>query len=64
METGETVKLNPVEIRERYLKQFAGIKKELKERCAMYRIDYVEADINQGFDKILISYLIKRGKLF
>jgi uncharacterized protein (DUF58 family) len=64
METGETVKLNPIEIREKYLKQFAGIKKELKERCAMYRSDYVEADINQGFDKILISYLIKRGKLF
>jgi uncharacterized protein (DUF58 family) len=63
METGEILKLNPVEIRERYQKQFAVIKKELKERCARYRIDYVEADINKGFDTVLTSYLIKREKL-
>ena len=63
METGEAVKLNPVEIREQYQKQFTSVKKELKERCDRYRIDYVEADINQGFSNILTSYLIKRRRL-
>ncbi len=63
METGEMVKLNPVEVREQYQKQFALVKKELKERCERYRIDYIEADINKGFEGILIPYLIKRGKL-
>jgi uncharacterized protein (DUF58 family) len=63
METGEVVKLNPVEVREQYKKQFASVKKELKERCERYRIDYIEADINKGLENILISYLIKRGKL-
>ncbi len=64
METGEEIKLNPVEIKERYIEQFAALKKELKERCSMYRIDYVEADINKGFDNVLVSYLLKRKKLY
>ncbi len=63
METGEVVKLNPVEVREQYIKQYALVKKELKERCDRYRIDYVEADINKGFSGILTSYLIKRSRL-
>ncbi len=64
METGESIKLNPVEIREKYKSRFAEIKKALKEKCAMYRIDYVEADINRGFDQVLVSYLIKRQRLY
>ena len=64
METGETVKLNPLEIREKYKKQFAETKKDIIEKCAMYNIDYVEADINKGFNQVLISYLIKRSKLY
>ncbi len=63
METGEMVKLNPVEVREQYKKQFISVKKELKERCDRYRIDYVEADINKGFSDILTAYLIKRSRL-
>jgi len=63
METGEVVKLNPVEVREQYIKQYASVKKELKERCDRYRIDYVEADINKGFSGILTSYLIKRSRM-
>ncbi len=64
METGESIKLNPLEIRDKYKKEFSKIKKEIIEKCAMYNIDYVEADINKGFDNVLISYLIKRGKLY
>ena len=63
METGDTVKLNPLEVRRQYQEQFASAKKELRERCDRYRIDYVEADINKGFANILIPYLIKRSKL-
>lgn len=63
MESGEVVKLNPAEVRDQYRKQFSETKKELKERCDRYRIDYVEADINKGFEGILIPYLVKRTKL-
>ncbi len=63
MESGDIVKLNPVEVREQYQKQFATAKKKLKERCDRYRIDYVEADITKGFKEILFPYLVKRSKL-
>jgi len=33
-------------------------------RCGRYGIDYVEADINKGFEGILLPYLMKRKKLY
>lgn len=63
METKETIRLNPVEVRERYTRAFSEIRKELETRCGRYKIDYVQADINQGFEKILLPYLFKRERL-
>ena len=63
MESGETIKLNPVEVREKYRKAFSEVRKELEIRCGRYNIDYVEADINKGFEGILLPYLFKREKL-
>ncbi|MFI5164271.1 MAG: DUF58 domain-containing protein, partial [Bacteroidia bacterium] len=31
--------------------------------CAQYRIDFVEADIKEGFKQVLMPYLIKRSKM-
>jgi hypothetical protein len=28
------------------------------------RIDFMPADINEGFDQVLLRYLLKRQKLF
>ncbi|MCF6171974.1 MAG: DUF58 domain-containing protein [Bacteroidales bacterium] len=64
MESGETIKLNPVEVREKYQKAFSEVRKELEVRCGRYKIDYVEADINKGFEGILLPYLFKREKLY
>ncbi len=36
---------------------------QLKMKCLQYRIDFVEADINEGFRPILQSYLVKRSKM-
>lgn len=63
LETGVTLKLNPVEIRERYEKIMTAKKEELLRHCYQYQIDYVEADINKSYDDILTSYLIKRSKI-
>jgi uncharacterized protein (DUF58 family) len=63
METGEEVKLQPNEIKETYLKEMADYKKELLLKCGQYRIDFVEADINLGFDQVLMPYLVKRTKM-
>ena len=63
LETGETLKLNPVEIKERYEEIMTAKKEELLRHCYQYQIDYVEADINKAYDQVLTSYLIKRSKI-
>lgn len=63
METGENVKIHPSEIKDTYVHSMAEYKKELMLRCAQYRIDFVEADIKEGFKQVLMPYLIKRSKM-
>lgn len=60
METGERLKLNPFQVQEEYRKQLDAWKKELKMRCGQYKIDFVEADINLGFQQVLMPFLLRR----
>ncbi|MFT6828812.1 MAG: hypothetical protein ACI9Z3_002068 [Roseivirga sp.] len=62
-ETNERVKLNPASIKKDFKKQMDAYHKELYMKCAKLKIDLIEADINAGFDQVLKSYLIKRGKM-
>lgn len=64
LESGREIKFSPNEIRETYKQKIAEFYKELKLRCSQFRIDFVEADINEGFREILLPYLIKRSKLY
>ncbi len=63
LETGESIRLNPSQIRKKYVEAYDKKIKELKLRCGQYQIDLVEADIHDDFKNILIAYLIKRKKL-
>ena len=63
METGQELKLTPNEVRDSYKKISSDYKNELKMKCGQYRIDFVEADINQGLEQVLLPYLLKREKL-
>ncbi len=63
MESGEKVRLQSNQVKEYYVEQMAKFKEELKFKCLQYRIDFVEADINEGFRPILQSFLVKRGKM-
>ena len=63
METGEKLRLQSNQVKAHYVKQMAKFMEDLKFKCLQYRIDFVEADINQGFRPILQSYLVKRGKM-
>lgn len=63
METGEKIKLNPSQVKAYFSGKSEEFKKELKLKCGDYHIDFVEADINEGFHNILLKYLIKRSKL-
>jgi uncharacterized protein (DUF58 family) len=64
METGEQLKLTPSQVKEKYLESVSNFQKELHLKCAQYRIDLVEADINEGFYNVLLQYLVKRSKLY
>lgn len=64
LESGREIKFSPNEIRETYKRQIADFYQELKLRCGQYQIDFVEADINEGFQNVLLPYLLKRSKLY
>jgi uncharacterized protein (DUF58 family) len=64
IETGEQVKLNPNQVKDVYTKQMDAYKHELKMKCGQYRIDFVEADISEGFNTVLMEYLIKRQRMY
>ena len=63
LETGDRVKVQPSQVRDSYQQYVKKFYQELKLKCGQYKIDFIEADINQGFDPILLSYLVKRSKM-
>lgn len=63
METGEKVKLQANQVKVNYVEQMKAFKDALRLKCLQYKIDFVEADINEGFRPILQAYLVKRSKM-
>jgi uncharacterized protein (DUF58 family) len=64
METGQEMKLNPADIRKAYTNKLKQFHEQIKLKCMQYKIDFVASPINQGYDKVLMSFLIKRSKLY
>lgn len=60
LESGEELKLNPNQVKENYISSVKNFTNALKLKCGQYHIDFVESDINKGFDTILYTYLVKR----
>lgn len=63
VESGESVKVHANSVRDFYLEKIQEYRNKLLLKCAQYRIDFVEADIHEGFWNVLQSYLIKRQKM-
>jgi len=63
LETGKEIKLNPAEVREVYTRRTHDYLNEVRLRCNQYHIDFVEADINQGFEQVMVPWLLKRGRM-
>lgn len=63
LETGEQIKLHPAEVKKNYIENMQKRKDALRLKCLQFGIDFVEADVNQGFNSILQTYLIKRAKM-
>lgn len=64
METGNEILLHPIEIKQHYMKSVKDYTKTLKLKCGQYNIDFIDADINEGFYQILHHYLVKRSLLY
>ncbi|PWS28330.1 DUF58 domain-containing protein [Pedobacter yonginense] len=63
METGQTLKVHANQVKENYVYAVSQYRQQIALKCAQYKIDLIDADINQGFYPILQAYLIKRQKL-
>lgn len=63
LESGEKVKVQPEQVRETYRQSVSEFYRKLKLKCGQYKIDFIDADIAQGFDPILTAYLVKHSKM-
>jgi uncharacterized protein (DUF58 family) len=63
IESGEKIKLQPSQIKEHYKKAIKAYHNDLKLKCGQYKIEFVAVDVNKGMEQVLMSYLIKRGKM-
>ncbi len=63
LETGMVLKAHTSKVAETYVQQMKQYRQQLALKCMQYKIDIVDADINEGFDNILQAYLIKRKKM-
>lgn len=63
LETGEKVKVHPMEIREQYKRLKEKRIQEVKLKCRQYGIDWNEIDIKDGVATVLDRFLAKRSKL-
>jgi len=62
VETGEHVNLYADNVKENYETAVSNYFDALRLKCGQYRIKYVQADVNEGFNKILTTYLVERSK--
>jgi uncharacterized protein (DUF58 family) len=60
-ETGESIKLNPQEIRSQYIKATKEYRKDLIDKCTQYKIDTYFADINNDLESTIGAFLRKRS---
>lgn len=62
VESGDSINLFPETYQKNYTSAVAQYFKTLKLKCGQYKIHYVDVDIRQGFEKIMMTYFEKRHK--
>jgi uncharacterized protein (DUF58 family) len=63
LESGERLRMNSTQLKEAYVEKMATYRNDLTLKCNQYGIDIIDADVQQGYHKILQAYLIKRNKM-
>ncbi len=64
LETQEEVKLHPEEVKAHYREVRNATIKEIEMKCGQFKMDWVEANIRDGYNQVLLPYLLKRRKLY
>lgn len=64
LETNDVMSFHTNDVKEQYIRAVKQHYEEVKARATQYHIDFVEVDINKGFEQILLPYLNKRAKLY
>lgn len=64
METGQEIKLHANNIREYYQETINKYFQEIKVKCGQYQIDVIPVDITQGFEQVMLPYLLKRSQMY
>ena len=60
VETHQKIDLYPDLVKDDYKSSAQSFRDELLNKCRQYKIKYVNADINKGFEKILLTYLLEK----
>jgi uncharacterized protein (DUF58 family) len=63
LETGAKIKLLPHEYKAQYSAAIANYYKTLKDKCGAYKIDFIEVDINEPAENVLLQFFIKRASM-
>ncbi len=63
LESGDKLTLNPHEIKEQFEKHLKEYHLKLKMKCNQLKIDFISANIQDGYFDVLQAYMIKRSKM-
>jgi uncharacterized protein (DUF58 family) len=63
VETGETLTLQPAELREHYAEAVEGFAQQFRRNCLEHDIDFAELDTMEPYGTALMKYLNKRRRL-
>jgi uncharacterized protein (DUF58 family) len=63
LESKDRIRLNPAEIRDRFVSHLESFHKELRMKCNQLKIDFISANARQDYFEVLQAYLIKRSKM-
>lgn len=63
LESKEQMRIHPNEVRQVYIQAVMKYRNLLSLKCAQYKIDLVDANIQEGYNQVLKHYLIKRNSM-
>jgi len=63
LESGEKTRLVPGEIKSSYQQAMREYLQQLRMKCHQFKIDFIEVDVKEPFQRLLSQYLIKRARM-